>query len=170
MRSNSILLLAMVVLAGSSVCAEIQYDIIDLGLLDGYDGSRAWSINNNNQIVGAAFNGPPDYGNRAVLFDVTGGGNNIGLEFGGDASAALSINNSGQIVGGSDTPTSSDDWYPTTFDPTGDGNNIKSNTAGCSESINDSGQVVGFLGYHVSSDAVLFGSGYQNNIQFLIKQ
>lgn len=111
----------------------------DLRILsDNY--SRAFSINDNGQIVG--------YAGGAVLFDPTGDGNNIYM---GDGSAT-SINNNGQIVGRSNAsfflPSSA-----TLFDPSGAGNNIildpnVSLWTDHSEasSINNSGQIVGYAG------------------------
>jgi len=147
--------------------ATIKYNIIDLGKLDGYDGSRAWSINNNGQVVGDAFNWYSNLNAQALLFDTTGGCNNIELGLiSVEHSEALSINNNGQIVGASDNPTNPGGWYPTTFDPSGGSNIIQSNTEGYSISINDSGEIVGYLGsFFDTASAVLFGNDYQNNIQ-----
>jgi len=147
--------------------ATIEYNLIDLGKLDGYDGSRAWSINNNGQVVGDAFNWYSNYKNQAVLFDTTGGGNNIELEFYNvEGSWAMGINNNGQIVGACDNAGNAGCFYPTTFDSSGSGDIIQYNTEGYSVSINDSGQIAGFLGnYSGITSAVLFSNDYQNSIQ-----
>lgn len=147
--------------------ATIQYNITDLGTLDGYDGSRVWSINNKGQVAGEAFNWYSNYKTQAVLFDTTGGGKNIELEFHSvEGSGALGINNNGQIVGACDNAGTAGCFYPTTFDSSGSGSIIQSNTEGHSISINDSGQIVGFFGdYFNIASAVLFSNDYQNNIQ-----
>jgi uncharacterized membrane protein len=127
-----------------------SHNNINLGSVPGQPESVASSINDSGQIVGYA-------GNRAVLFDPTGNGNNTDLGIG----QARSINNNGQIVGGDDLAT--------IYDPTGNGNNLTLGTLGVGWSIayanNDIGQIVGTA--HRSSDyhACLFDpSGNGNNI------
>ena len=75
----------IVLFTASSLPAHILYDLIDLG-----EGT-AYSVNNNGQIVGTS-------NDRPVIFDPTGGGNNIYLD---DEGIAYSVNNNGQIVGSS---------------------------------------------------------------------
>ena len=136
---------------------------IDLGSLPGYDSSAALSINDNSQIVGRAnlhdmvlFE---SYAPRAVLFDPTGAGNNIDLGTlpGYDSAEAISINNKGQIVGRAFTHEGCCSWCPTAvlFDPTGGGNNIDLNelidpALGCGFNtaicINDNGWIVAWGG------------------------
>ena len=118
----------------STASAEIRYDVIDLGTL-GNNWSAATAINNEGQIVGTCLDASGYF--RAVLFDPTGGGNNIDLGEG----IALSINDNGQIVGTSG-------YYPmqaTIFDPTGGGENIYLGDWSDAHSINNSGQIVGVL-------------------------
>jgi probable HAF family extracellular repeat protein len=120
------------------------YQLIDLGTLGG-TSSAAYSINNNGQIVGYAYDSSGIY--RATLFDPTGGGNNIDLgNWLGEQSVASSINDNGQIVGRAED--SSGYSRATLFDPTGGGNNIDLGTLGgnlsAAGSINDNGQIVGW--------------------------
>jgi probable HAF family extracellular repeat protein len=138
---------------------------IILGTLGGVQ-SRAYSINNNGQIVGQSFDvGPYNIprNERAILFDSTGGEHNIDLGTLGREynSGALSINNNGQIVGW-------DVGRATLFDPTGGRHNIAlSNLGSRASSINNQGQIVGWVwgDTPVYQRAILFyptGSG--NNI------
>jgi probable HAF family extracellular repeat protein len=122
---------------------------IDLGTLGGSD-SRAFSINNNGQIVGYAEDNSGL--EKATLFDPNGDGNNINLCTLGWVGQAHSINNSSQIVG--------EQGEAILFDPTGKRNNIFLGE-GVARSINDNGQIVGNTG----NSATLFDStGHNNNI------
>ena len=127
---------------------------IGLGTLDGYNTSKAHSINNLDDIVGWAFKGSSS-SFSAVLFDSTGGGANINLgalDYSYNQSIALSINDRGQIVGSAFYSISSHGKVAVLFDPTGQGNNIDLNTlvqppsgwwlssANC---INNNGWIVG---------------------------
>lgn len=128
---------------------------INLGTLAGYETSEALSINDNGLIVG--FAGNPDplyyYHHRAVLFDPTGGQNNVDLGSlpGYDYSLAFSVNNKGQIVGRANPYNMSpENWNPRAvlFDPTGDGNNVDLGALPGYDSaevfsINNEGQMVG---------------------------
>jgi uncharacterized membrane protein len=140
------------------------YSSTNLGTLSGYDRSRAYAMNNNGQIIGAACKSwPPgsdpdlestDY--RATLFDASGGGQNIylGSLSGYADSWARGINDNGEIVGAcfNHTPGAG---FATLFDPTGNGNNIDLNTvlvnplSGCilreAYSINNDGWIVGYM-------------------------
>jgi len=124
--------------------AMAYYKIIDLGTLGGRE-SWAWSINDNGQIVGWAYDISQSI--RATLFDPTGGGKNINLRtLGGRYSVATSINDYGQIVGWSFD--SSERYRAVLFDSTGRGWNINLGTlpvgvGSVATSINDCGQIVG---------------------------
>ena len=162
MRENSFFLGAavVIVLAASPLFAEVLYHITDLGTLGGLE-SIAWSINNKGQIVGMATTGTPHCGGfyHPVLFDATGGANNIDLLplWGcGDEGQALGINLLGQIVGQVDTFW----WYSSTFDearamlfdPSGQGNNVElegreQEGSTVAASINNAGQIVGTTFY-----------------------
>jgi probable HAF family extracellular repeat protein len=177
MRTKSILVLAMAVilLVATNLC-HAAYDFIDLGTLTGKNESRAYSINNNGQIVGYSM-----HGWEAVLFDATGNGNNIGLGFlaAGDHSIAYGINNSGKIVGEANARWSD---YATIFDSTGYGNNINlgaigakmddSDDLGVAYSINNNGQIVGEADDSIGvSHATIFDpTGNGNNIGLGIGQ
>jgi len=115
--------------------------ITDLGMLTGYDTSRAYSINNQGQIVGYS----ESWGERcATLFDPTGKGNNIDLGTPGeDSSWAFSINDAGQVVGWTGDRN---ERHATLFNPTGSGNNIDlsgGNYSGAYD-ISNEGQIVGW--------------------------
>ena len=126
-------------------------DNINLGTLGGSGGSAhsmAYSINNNNQIVGRASTTSSSV--RACLFDSTGGGVNVNLGTipGYSSSEAWSINNLNQIVGCA--YYSSDYYHAVLFDSTGSGANIDlgvldiSYDQSIAQSINDLGQIVGY--------------------------
>lgn len=125
---------------------------INLGTLDGYVYSVAYSINNAGTIAGFAYNdlSPADY--RAVLFDSTGNGNNTDLgTLGGNISAACSVNDKNQVVGMAETP--SGQTYATLFDPNNPANNINLGAVpgydhSTAASINNAGQIVGQATYY----------------------
>ena len=72
--------------------------MIDLGTLGGLgDGSSAWGINNNSQIVGQSTT-CPGCPNHAFLYE-NGAMIDLGTLNGYSDSYARAINNSGQIVG-----------------------------------------------------------------------
>lgn len=118
---------------------------VDLGTLGG-KWSKAYSINNREQIVGAATTALGKQ--RATLFDSTGDRSNVDLgtlPAGGESLAAC-INDLGQIAGQADD--SSGRQRATLFDPNGTGNNIDLGTLpdggdSWATSMNNAGQVVG---------------------------
>lgn len=180
MRNNSlsIHMAIVVVLAASSLSAEVLYHVTDLGTIGGR-WSTAYSINNAGQIVGEGEPDPnlypPSHKWHAVLFDPTGDGDNIDLiprDY--SEGTAYSINAPGQIAGLVGEPW--DDARAMLFDPTGDGNNIDLGTPDewttYALSINDAGQIVGWSSFFDSSPpfnslryATLFDStGDGNNV------
>jgi uncharacterized membrane protein len=159
------LIVLVILLIANPAPADVRYNITDLGTLPGYEMSRAWCINNNGQIVGfIEARGSIPFTDRAVLFDATGSGNNIDLgTLGGENGGAFSINNSGQIVGCADNSTNPLIFCATIFDAGGGGVNTGLGK-GCANSINDNGQIVGFLGdYYEDGRAVLFDPTGQGN-------
>ncbi len=156
-------LVLIILLTTNPAPAVIRYNVVDLGTLAGYEYSRAWSINNNGQIVGWVEE-RDSYTQRAILFDATGGGNNIDMgTLGGESSAALSINDSGQIVGSADNDASPLIFCPTIFDTSGGGNNIELGDNGVADSINNNCQIVGYAGSLENCRAVLFDPTGQGN-------
>lgn len=141
-RANPILLFVITLFLPA--CANAFYKVIDLSTLGG-DLSEAYSINDNGQIVGwtVGSSGYP----RAVLFDATGMGKNVGLAGADTDSMALSINNSGQITGFVFNRLGF--CRATLFDSSDGGNNIDLGE-GIAYSINDSHQVVGCLGVNAA--------------------
>ncbi|UCF44190.1 MAG: hypothetical protein JSV99_04550, partial [Planctomycetota bacterium] len=145
-RCATVLALGAVVLlpAACAVAAPCRYNLTAFGTLAGYEISRAWSINNNGQIVGEVLNLSPVYACRAVLFDAAGDDNNIDLGTPGEGNSyACSVNIKGQIVGGDDSNDVPFNWYATIFDANGGGNNIKLANGSGAWSINDNGKIVG---------------------------
>ena len=137
MKIHLIVILAavLIVLIALPVSAEVLYNITDLGR------GRAMAINDNRQIVGHC-------GSRAMLFDLTGSGNNIVLDNQeGVISYAFSINNDGQIAGNIEPAPG--ESRAVIFDPTGEGNHTYLSTpTGFSSgaySINNKGQIVGYV-------------------------
>jgi len=127
----------------STAGAETPYTVINLGTLGG-DGSSAWDINNERQIVGHSQTASSQYG-HAFVWE-----NNMiqGLgSLGGEASEAYAINQLGQVVGRSDY---NDD--PTVYHAFLWENGVMSDlgTLGgdwsVAEDINNLGQVVGQSG------------------------
>ncbi len=167
-RYTTVLALAAVVVlpAACAGAAPCRYNLTDLGTLPGYERSRAWSINNNGQVIGyAESDGPPYDWMKAVLFDVTGDGNNIDLgTLDGENSYAHSINIKGQIVGAADSNDFRFNWHATIFDANGEGNNNTLANVSWALSINDNGQIVGgavsSFGYW---QAILFDLNDTNN-------
>lgn len=144
MKRDSLIPLVIITLF-LPVCTNAFYKVIDLGTLGG-NSSAAYSINENGQIVGGAYNSSLNA--RASLFDPTGGGANIDLgTLGGTQSWASSINDSGQIVGDSSIGSTTQACI---FDPTGGGANKNLGTLGGypaskAKSINNNGQIVGYV-------------------------
>jgi len=145
MKRLSILLLAIltVVLVGNNAWAVTYYDIYDLGAWG--DSSRAYSINDYGQIVGAIqLLTSGRMVERASLFIPNGNNIDLGSLHPLAVSRANSINNNGQTVGYSSV-------HAVLFDPSGNGNNIDlgglsgghGSTAGA-YAINDNTQVVGY--------------------------
>ncbi|MHC4499007.1 MAG: choice-of-anchor Q domain-containing protein [Planctomycetota bacterium] len=141
----SLAIFAISVLSQLTFAAPPRYEVIDLGTLGGGQ-SEAWSINDNEQIVGLAYNSSGYW--RATLFDTTGNCNNINLgTLGGLYSIARSVNDAGQFVG--DAFNSQGNLRATLFDKTGNGNNIDLGTLpgfswSRAWSINNMGQIVGW--------------------------
>lgn len=146
MKIHSIVIPAavLIVLIALPVSAEALYNVTDLGR------GRALAISDNGQIVG-------HLSGRAMLFDPTGGGNNIVLDKqDGVISYAFSINDSGQIVG--NIEPSAGESRAVIFDPTGQGNHTylsaPSGFSSWAYSINNNGQIVG----KTAGQATLFDS------------
>ena len=124
MKTHRILIWAIVLalLLSSRAVTEVMYNVTDLG-----KGS-ATAISDNGQIVGHC-------GSRAMLFDPTGDGNNIMLD------------NDGQAVGNIEPAPG--ESRAVIFDPTGEGNHTYLSTpsgfSSCAYSINNNGQIVGYV-------------------------
>jgi probable HAF family extracellular repeat protein len=139
-----------VIMTHSTACVFDQttpWNNFDLGSLGG-GTSLAYSINNNNQVVGYAYNSASR--SRACLFDPPHGTNNIDLgTLGGKDSIAYSINDSGLIVGQAGYTTAPPYYYHACFfDATGGGDNIDLGTFGGLSSVayfvNSANQIVGY--------------------------
>jgi len=133
MKTHSIVIssIALTLLLAPPTSAEILYNVTDLGR------GRALAISDNGQIVG-------HLSGRAMLFDPTGGGNNIMLDNQeGVISYASSINNDGQVVGNIEPAPG--ESRAVIFDPTGEGNHtylsVPTGFSSCAYSINNNGQI-----------------------------
>ena len=118
-----------------------------LGSVSDTYGIRAYAINDHNLIVGGSHNGRY---RKAWIFDITGNQNNIYLGQG----EAIAVSNSGIIVGSGYFGYSS--ASPAVFDPTGNGNNISLGGIGAAYSVNDYGEVVGYIKTNGTLRAKLF--------------
>ena len=137
MKIHSIVIssIALTLLLAPPTSAEVLYNITDLG------SGWAMAISDNGQIVGHCVG-------RAMLFDPTGGGNNITLHNQDRVNSyASSINDSGQIVG--NIEPSPGESSAVIFDPTGEGNHTylsaPSGFSSCAYSTNNKGQIVGYI-------------------------
>ena len=95
MKKLVVMLLALLAMAVGADAA-VKYEVIDLGIQDGYLSSLATGINESGQIVG--YNWKSDYEAIAFAWDSINGMTSLG-DLGGGGSAAHAINNNGQIVG-----------------------------------------------------------------------
>ena len=160
-----------VILSSLTACVfnqTVPWSNHDLGSLGG-GTSLAYSINNNNQVVGYAYNSASR--SRACLFDTPHGENNIDLgTLGGRESVAYSINDPGLIVGSADYNFSYPRDHACIFDPSGNGDNIDLGTLGGLISaalfVNNENQIVGSASDSSGQQkACLFDStGNGNNI------
>ncbi len=143
--------LLLMLLLCITASASIQYEIIDLGTLDGPWG-KAWAVNDIGQIVGAGYTA--ENIDHAALW--TAGQPTIDLgTLGGSTSRAYAINSAGQIVGRAQTDLGLSHAF------SWDGQDlIDLGTLGGDHSqawdINDLGQVVGWAdtveGYYHEED------------------
>ena len=124
--------------------ADLNYEIVDLGILPDGGGSfssAANSINENGQVVGMARTAAGD--THAFLWDSASGMIDLGT-LGGDRSEAFGINNHGQVVGKARTVDGV--YHAFTWDSTNGMADLGTLTGtGISEAkaINDLGQVAG---------------------------
>jgi probable HAF family extracellular repeat protein len=82
-------------LTAGTVCASLQYEIVDLGTLGGPWG-KAWDINSHGQVVGVAYT--DDHFDHAAKWELPLGPEDLGT-LGGARSRAHAINDSGAAVG-----------------------------------------------------------------------
>ncbi|HEY5137973.1 MAG TPA: hypothetical protein VIJ25_01445, partial [Methylococcales bacterium] len=142
---------------------------IDLGILQEYTYSDAWSINNSGVIVGFAYNDWDYIERRAVLFTKSGWPNIDLGTLGGQHSWAFSINDVNQIVGGADDFNGYE--FATIFDANGFGNNFNLGTVdgfdgSVASCINDKGQIVGTVYNSMTGQnaAVMFSGTGSGNV------
>lgn len=140
------LVITAVLLLTTPSSAEVRYNLINLGILDGYPQPRPVSINNKGQIVGFSWPFNAFLVAHATLFDSSGSGGNIDLgTLGGDESVASSINNRGQIIGYAETGDDPPVWWLTVFDASGSGSNKQLFRNADAWSINDHGIISGAI-------------------------
>ncbi len=128
--------LAIVGLVYSLQAAAVGYTITDLGALPGGSVSRAYGLNNSEQVVGWSTKGG-DAGSYAFLYS------NDSMTSLGTYGAGTKINDSGQIVGWTDSGYGSTTSRAFLYSG---GTLIDLNASGSSIalSINNAGQVVGW--------------------------
>jgi len=152
--------------------------VTDLGTLPYGDGSRAFAINNQGDVVGAAANvvgGAPEYPEDPFIYHngvMTGLGN-----LGGPFSAAVSVNDLGQAVGylGIDyLPGDPGDLYPRTAFLYANGEmqvlgGLSPDVSSRANDINNLGQVVGSSGLNSETPhAWLYENGVMTDLNMLI--
>lgn len=118
----------------------IEYEIIDLGTLDGMECSTAYAINDNSQIVGYSYYSTGTHP-HAFLYE-NGSIRSLG-SLGGDT-IGYDINNNGDIVG-SDTIGQGPFIHRSFIYTQGSISNLGINGGACG--INTSGQIVGDGGF-----------------------
>ncbi len=146
MRSKlNILRLLLLGLAISNIsCANLKYEIVDLGILTS-NSSYAKAVNEKGQVIGKLCN---PFGNtyicKAFFWDKTIGMIDLGT-LGGRESRADSINETGKVVG--DSKTTNDKWRGFLWDSSNGMKDI--GTLGGNESyvasINQAGKIVGIF-------------------------
>ena len=85
-----------IVSANMNLCHAVEYQIIDLGVLQNGSHTYASGINESGQVVGGSEIAPGQ--SRAFFWDSSNGMRNLGT-LGGISSTAYGINNAGQVVG-----------------------------------------------------------------------
>jgi uncharacterized membrane protein len=174
----------------SEARADALYGITDLGTLSGQSSSVATGINNSGQVVGISYNSSDGYFTQVFpqtanppRFTETGGGAQSFLYSNGQLTQinptgglAMSINNSGQAVGGQYSSINNLGQYVG-----GDGAGIITNNSPTTTnvlvsggttttlpalfvpySVNDSGQVAGFLIVDAHGGSDFHPAIYQN--------
>jgi probable HAF family extracellular repeat protein len=152
--------------------------VTDLGTLPYGDGSRAFAINNQGEVVGAAANvvgGAPEFPEDPFIYlngVMTGLGN-----MGGSFSAAVSVNDLGQVVGylGIDyLPGDPGNLYPRTAFLYANGEmqvlgGLSPDVSSVASDINNLGQVVGSSGLSGEDPhAWLYENGVMTDLNTLI--
>jgi hypothetical protein len=148
MRRESAFLLATLLIALTAKLspATVRYNLINLGVLEGYPQPEPVSINEHGRIVGVSLDVSVGVTARATLFDSAGDGNNIDLgTVGSRESVAASINNHNQIIGFAENSEDPPVWYLTVFDINGSGNNIPIFRDAFGRCINDNGIIAGHV-------------------------
>lgn len=138
LKSSSVAL-AWLLTQSVAAFATPQYQLIDLGVLPGYDSSSAYDLNDLGQVVGDSYLASRG-GQAGHAFLNTGSSMSDLGTLGGSFSTALGINNLGTVVG---TSTTSDGSHQA-FRYDGAISNL--GYSGLAYAINDAGTIVGSTG------------------------
>lgn len=152
-RTATSLFLLVTALQANAIAAPL-YQLTNLGTLPGGNGSQAYAVNDNGQVVGMSDVGVQNVPNgydhafryaSATMSDLE--------TLGGSFSQAQGVNNSGVIVGYSTTSAGSTDAFVYS------GGTMTDLGVGAANAVNSAGQIVGYVGPSNQTQAFLYNNG-----------